>query len=106
MYYTTHRQPVESVNHYIGQTKMVKRTPVIVFKEFNSSPMMKIKLFLGEHLSKTFMICQHPTSNVFKSLGKYYSCKLKVMNVVVLLMYLKGDRSISYDVTSLHQHTT
>ena len=64
MFYTTHRHSAESINHYIGLTRMVKHIHVIVIKELKTSPLMKIKLFMGEHISESLMIVEHINTKI------------------------------------------
>ena len=86
-------------------------THIIIIKELEPSPLVKIQLFLGEHILKALMVIEHMYVNTIHVVSpdlecKHQCCKLEVMSLIVLLMNLKLSRGISYHLTSLHQHTT
>ena len=86
---------------------MVKHIHIIVLEEFKPSHLAKIQLFLGEHILEALMVCEHIYANTIQVMSpnlkcKHHCCKLEVMSQIILLMYLKLSRSISYNLTSLH----
>ena len=86
-------------------------TNIIILKELKTSPLEKIKLFLGEHILKVLMVRECIYLNTIQVVSldiecKHNCCKLKVMSWIVYLMNLKFPRGISYHLTSLHQQTT
>ena len=90
---------------------MIMHTHIIILKELKSSPVVKIQLFLGEHILKSLMISGHIYMNTIQVVSPYLECKhnfckLEVMSWIVLFMKLKLSRGISFYLTSLHQHTT
>ena len=79
-------------------------THIIILKEVKPYPLSKIKLFLGKHIVKDFMIGEHIYMNTIQVVSayleyKHHCCKLEVMSWIVLLMHLNLSRSISYHLT-------
>ena len=88
---------------------MIMHTNIIILKELKPSPLAKIQLFLGEHILKALMIGERIYMNTIQVVSpylecKHHCCKLEVMSGMVLFMYLKLSRNISYNFTLLYQH--
>ena len=68
-------------------------THIIILKELKSSPLAKIKLFLGEHILKAIMIAEHIYINTIEVVSLYLECKhhylmFNVMSWVFLHLHL------------------
>ena len=90
---------------------MVMHAHIIIFEELKPPSLAKIQLFLGEYILEALMVCEHIYMNTIQVVSpnlecKHHCYKLEVMSRIILLKYLKLSRSISYNFTSLHQHTT
>ena len=111
MGYTTHRLSNKSSYYNIRLNRMVKYTHTIILKELNPSPLVKIQLFMVEHILKALMVSEHIYMKTIQVVSpdfecKNHCCKLEVLSRIVLLIHLMMYRSISYNLISLHQHTT
>ena len=78
---------------------IIMHTHIIIFKELKPSPLVKIQLFLGEHILKALMIGEQIYMNTILVVSPYlecklHCCKLEVMSWIVLLMHLKLYKGI------------
>ena len=78
---------------------MIIHTHIIILKELKPSPLVKIQLFLGEHILKALMIGEQIYMNTILVVSPYlecklHCCKLEVMSWIVLLMHLKLSKGI------------
>lgn len=46
----------ERIGYYIGFTRMVTHTDIIIIEELKPSSLAKIQFFLGEHIFKTLIV--------------------------------------------------
>ena len=90
---------------------MIMHTLIIILNELKPSPLVKIQLFLGEHILKALIIGEHIYMNNIQLVSpylefKHHCCKLEIMSWIVLLKHLKLSRGMRYNHISLYQHTT
>src|SRR6185312_8837027 len=84
---------------------------IIIFDQFQPSPLSQVQVRLGEDILQTFMVGEDfalISNQIMPPDLKcvHYGCKLQIMSRVILLMSPELTGSICNDFPVLHQHTT